>query len=216
MLMKQISILILLFFAPTMLVAQEFYGGVLGGFNGSQIDGDFASGYNKMGMVAGTWIQRDLSRNLYWGMEIKFNQKGARVMPTNKNNNHKYVYRLNYIDLPVLLGFRYEYFSVFGGLSYGYLVSKSGYDNFGYDPVVQNDDIADWEVGFFAGMKVDFDQISTQYWASKMMLELRFQYSMISIDQRHDFFWLAHSVGQYNNVISTVLYYRFDWAGLSK
>jgi hypothetical protein len=214
--MKQLLLLILLCFASIALSAQEFYGGVLGGFNGSQIDGDFTSGYHKMGLVGGVWIQRDLSRNIYWGMEIKFNQKGARVMPTNKNENRKYVYRLNYIDLPVLVGFRYENFSFFGGLSYAYLINKNGYDNFGYDPVVQNDDITDWEVGFLGGMKIDFDHINRQYWARNLMLELRFQYSLVSIDKRHDFFWIPYSVGQFNNVISTVLYYRIDWAGMNR
>lgn len=193
--------------------AQEFYGGVLAGFNGSQVEGDLTSGFNKMGLMAGVWTQRDFSEKFYWGMELKINQKGSRIMPTTRNGNWKYVYRLNYIDLPVLVGYHYKpYLSFFTGLSYGYLFNKNGYNSFGVDPTVAYDYISDWEMGMFAGIKVDFERLVEQEWARKFMLETRFQYSLLSIDNAHDFFTYYLSIGQYNNVISTVLYYRIDWA----
>jgi hypothetical protein len=145
-------------------------------------------------------------------MELKVNQKGSRIMPTKKNDYWKYVYRLNYIDLPVLIGYHYKpYLSFFTGLSYGYLFDKNGSNNFGEDPSIEYDYISNWEIGMFAGLKVNFERLVDRNWAKKIMLETRFQYSLLSIDNDHDLFTNYYSLGQFNNVISTVLYYRIDW-----
>lgn len=201
---------IILFFSGS-LFAQEFYGGVLAGFNGSQVEGDLSSGYNKMGLISGVWVQRDLSENFYWGMELKYNQKGSRILPTKKNDYWKYVYRLNYVDLPVLLGYNYKPFSFFCGLSYSYLINKNGANNFGEDPTVMYDYISKWELSMLAGIRVDFNKLVERNWTRNFMLETRFQYSILSIDDAHDFFFDYWSNGQFNNVISTVLYYRIEW-----
>lgn len=195
------------------LKAQEFYGGVLAGFNGSQVEGDLASGYNKLGLEAGVWAQRDFSDKFYWGAELKLNQKGSRIMPTKRNGYRKYVYRLNYVDLPVWIGYQVlPDISVFGGLSYGYVFHKNGMDNYGVDPTVLYSDVSNWELGMFIGFKVDFERIVEQRWARDFMLETRFQYSALSIDSGHDLFFNYFSLGQFNNVISTVLYYKIDWS----
>ena len=211
--LKKLFFLILLISCSLNVFSQEFYGGVLGGFNGSKVRNDRSLGYNKMGLVAGAWVQRDISQHFYWGMELKVNQKGSRKLPT-RNDNWKYVYRLNYIDLPVLFGYQYKpYLSFFAGLSYGYLFDKNSYDVYGFDPLIEYDNISNWELGMFAGIKVDFDRLVKQEWARKFMLETRFQNSLFSIDKTHDFFTYYLAIGQYNNVISTVLYYRIEWPG---
>jgi hypothetical protein len=208
--MKKFYILITLSLLTFGLSAQEFYGGVLAGFNGSQIDHDGAGGYHKMGLVGGAWVQRDLSPNWYWGMELKVNQKGMRIKPTKENNQKKYIYRLNYIDLPVLIGYSYDpTFSFFGGLSFGYLFNKNAYDNYGKVLAVNNDNITNWEAGMFTGIKTDFEELVNRPWAENFSLEVRFQYSLVSIDEYHDFFTqYKSSIGKFNNVISTVLYYQ--------
>lgn len=193
--------------------AQEFKGGIMAGFNGSQLDGDFAKGYHKMGLIGGTWIQRELSDDFFWGMELKYIQKGSRINPTNRNGNWKFIYRLNYIELPVLIGYNYQPFYFFTGLSYATLLSKSGYNSFGEDPLVTYDTTSRWELGMFAGIKVDFERLVSRGWAKQCILETRFQYSVLSINKPHDLFTNYFSTGQFNNVISTVLYYRIEWAG---
>ncbi|MDA3816796.1 MAG: porin family protein [Prolixibacteraceae bacterium] len=208
--MKKFYILITLSLLTFGISAQEFYGGVLAGFNGSQIDHDGAGGYHKMGLIGGAWVQRDLSPNWYWGMELKVNQKGMRIKPTKENNQKKYIYRLNYIDLPVLIGYSYDpTFSFFGGLSFGYLFNKNAYDNYGKVLAVNNDNITNWEAGMFTGIKTDFEELVNRPWAENFSLEVRFQYSLVSIDEYHDFFTqYKSSIGKFNNVISTVLYYQ--------
>lgn len=211
--MKQLIFALIFTFCSLYSFAQEFYGGILAGFNGSQVEGDVTSGYNKMGLVGGAWIQRNINQNFYWGMELKVNQKGSRIMPTTKNGNWKYVYRLNYIDLPVLLGYNFKsYLSVFGGLSYGYVFNKNGYSSYGLEPTVKYDNTSKWEMGGFLGLKVDFDRLIDRRWTKNIQLETRIQYSMLSIDESHTFILMTNynRRPQYNNVISTVLYYRIE------
>lgn len=194
-------------------VAQEFYGGVLAGFNGSQLDGDGSRGFNKLGLTAGVWTQRDITPQFYWGMELKMNQKGSRKL-INKYDNWHYVYRLNYIELPMMVGYHYkDYISFFAGASYGYLFNKNGWSTDGPDPTVLYDDVSNWEMAYLLGIKVDFQRLVKKQWAQNFMLETRYQYSLFSIDEKHDFFTYYLTIGNYNSVISTVLYYRVDWPG---
>lgn len=214
---KKILFLFSFLICSLLVSAQEFYGGVLGGFNGSQVEGDLGAGYHKMGLIGGVWTQRDLTDDFYWGLELKIIQKGSRIKPTEKNGYWRYVWRLNYIELPVFVGYRFlNDISVFGGLSYGYKFLERGYNNNGEDPSILYNDIANWELAMFVGFKVDFERLVDAYWAQKFMLETRFQYSAVSIDSGHDLFLKYPSVGQFNNVISTVLYYRVDLGRFSK
>ena len=184
----------------------------MAGFNGSQVEGDKSSGYQKMGFVGGAWTQTDVNEKVYWGLELKFNQKGSRINPTAKNGYYKYIYRLNYIDLPVLAGYRInDKVSAFAGLSLGVLLSKSGYDLYGPDPTIAYSSLHDWELGMLAGIKVDLDQILQYDWARKFVFDIRFQYSMLSIYQDYSPFFSYYTLGQFNNMISMALFYRIDF-----
>ncbi|MBP7507644.1 MAG: PorT family protein [Prolixibacteraceae bacterium] len=192
--------------------SQSFYGGLMAGFNGSQVEGDKSSGYQKMGFVGGAWTQTDVNEKVYWGLELKFNQKGSRINPTAKNGYYKYIYRLNYIDLPALAGYRInDKVSAFAGLSLGVLLSKSGYDLYGPDPTIAYSALHNWELGMLAGIKVDFDQILQYDWARKFVFDIRFQYSMLSIYQDYSPFFSYYTLGQFNNMISMTLFYRIDF-----
>jgi hypothetical protein len=210
--MKKIIIIAILLFAAIFAFPQSFYGGLMAGFNGSQVEGDKSSGYQKMGFVGGAWTQTDVNEKVYWGLELKFNQKGSRINPTAKNGYYKYIYRLNYIDLPVLAGYRInDKVSAFAGLSFGVLLSKSGYDLYGPDPTIAYSSLHNWELGMLAGIKVDFDQILQYDWARKFVFDIRFQYSMLSIYQDFSPFFSYYTLGQFNNMISMALFYRIDF-----
>ena len=104
--MKRFLLLIfLVVFAVGLAKAQRFAGGVLAGFNGTQVEGDSYKGYHKPGALAGFYVQTDLAPAIFAAMEIKFSQKGARKNPTTKDPT-KYIMRLNYIDLPVYMALR--------------------------------------------------------------------------------------------------------------
>jgi hypothetical protein len=209
--MKRCCLLFLFIVCLGIANAQEFYGGLLAGFNASQIEGDRSSGYNKPGLVGGAWVQRDFSQRLFGSMEIYYTQKGSRLLPTRKNDYYKFVYRLNYIELPVSVGFKLNNdFRFYTGLSYAYLFNNSGFDDYGRI-LVDDYGTSNWEMGILAGMKVNLTRLIDQYWAEKFKLDIRWQFSVFSIDQNHDFFlsnkgYLRES--DYNNVISFVLYFQ--------
>ena len=210
--MRKLFILLTLTVISYTAFSQSFYGGLMAGFNGSQVEGDKSSGYQKMGFVGGAWTQTDVNEKVYWGLELKFNQKGSRINPTAKNGYYKYIYRLNYIDLPVLAGYRInDKVSAFAGLSLGVLLSKSGYDLYGPDPTIAYSSLHDWELGMLAGIKVDLDQILQYDWARKFVFDIRFQYSMLSIYQDYSPFFSYYTLGQFNNMISMALFYRIDF-----
>jgi hypothetical protein len=78
-------LLLIVFLIPTLASrAQKFEGGVLGGVNGSQVRGDFTSGYQKPGINAGAYVNYNWSEKTFWGMELRFSQKGSRKTPMPK------------------------------------------------------------------------------------------------------------------------------------
>jgi hypothetical protein len=209
--MKRTAIFIFFLLFSAKLMAQTFYGGALGGFNASQIDVDFLRGYNRLGANVGAWVHTNLENNFFMGMEIKFSQKGSHKRPT-KNDPYWYLYRLNYIDLPVIIGYQYEEaVSAFAGVSFNYLANSSAKNYTG--KLVMDDYIkaAPWEIGGLLGVKVDFERLVSQPWAQRTTLDFRFQYSLFSVTSPHWFFLGNLYYGQFNNVISTTLYYRFDY-----
>lgn len=125
--MKKIYLaLFILLISLPLLNAQRFKGGVIGGINASQIDGDTWAGYYKMGLVAGAFVKTDFVDK--WGgqLEIKYSAKGsANAFSTS----YPVLIRLRYIDLPVLATYEaIENLKVEGGISINYLFDAQYYD----------------------------------------------------------------------------------------
>ena len=199
--MKQILMLaVVMVFVTGVVKAQRFDGGILAGFNGTQVEGDTYKGYNKPGVVAGFYVQTDLAPAIFAAMEIKFNQKGARKKVTTKDPD-KYIMRLNYIDLPVYLAFRTsDRGSIIAGIQPGYLLSGKEYDNYGeFQPEDQNA-FNTFDLQALIGFQFDFlDQVKA---------DLRFALSVLPVrDQpgETNYYWLN---SQFNNVISLAFYYQ--------
>ena len=182
--------------------AQRFEGGILGGLNGSQVAGDFTHGYHKPGVLLGGYVQTDLSPVVYASMEIKYSQKGSRKNPDPKTQDQeKYIMRLGYMDVPVYLGFRTsENISFLAGLSAGYLMHSGEWDNFG--KFVPEDETPFSAFDFQALLGTRFEL------TDRMKLDLRLAYSFIPIrDLPVNELWYWRD-NQFNNVISTAIYYR--------
>ncbi|MGC8864163.1 MAG: porin family protein [Bacteroidales bacterium] len=114
--------------------AQQVFGGLVFGVNGSQVAGDVASGYDKAGIHAGIFAYTHLSEKSVFQMELVYSQKGARKNPSEKNGYQQYLLRLNYIDLPFIYKYIYnEQLSFEAGLSYGYLLYHYEEANFSLD-----------------------------------------------------------------------------------
>ncbi len=97
--MKHI-ILVLLFIASfSFLNAQNFDGGLVIGYNISQIDGDAFAGYHKAGASLGGFVSYRLNRTLVLQPEILWDQLGSA------GKNVAFSNRFNYISVPLLLKF---------------------------------------------------------------------------------------------------------------
>jgi len=184
--------------------AQMFEGGILAGFNGTQVAGDAYEGYHKPGILAGGYIQRDLAPAVFAGMELKFSQKGARNRQNPQNPApDKYIMRLNYADLPVFLGFRTNnVISVIGGVSLGYLISSVEINEDGKFPPQDQVPFNNLDIQPFLGFRYDLTE--------KIKSDLRLAYSVIPVRGKPDrdlWYWRQN---QFNNVISLALYYRLD------
>ena len=210
-------IFILVAFSLT-LKAQRFQGGLLGGFNGTQVDGDRYRGYHKPGLLAGFFVQTALAPAVFAAMELKYSQKGARSRPKIINNNNqgmqvynepiddsgmqKYIMRLGYAELPVYAGFRTgEMISVIGGVSFGYLLHSGEFDDYGKFPGESEQAFNSVDVQPFIGFQFDF--------LDNLKLDLRLAYSVLPIrgEPLDSYYWIS---SQFNNVISMAFYYRLD------
>jgi hypothetical protein len=207
----KIALLLIFFVFSLPVFAQKFEGGLLAGFNGSQVRGDQSNGFHKLGFVGGAWVLTDISDKIYLSGEIKYNQKGSRQNPNKKNGYVLSLYRLNYIDMPLLIGYRYkDYLSFLGGLSFGYLMNSSLRDNYGEVKDYEGS-LHSYEIGMFVGAKVGFDRLIDRDWARKFIFDLRYQFSAMSIYKGNDLFFYYSPYGQFNSLISTSLYYTIDF-----
>lgn len=206
---KNILLLILFIMLVNVSFAQRFEGGVLAGFNGSQVEGDSFRGYYKPGILAGFYVQTDVAPAIFAAMEIKYSQKGARnKIKTGENvvvDPEKYIMRLGYAEVPFYMGFRTnDRGSIIAGLSVGYLMHGKEFDEYGEFVLEDQNAFNTIDLQPFLGAQFDF--------LDNVKVDLRFALSVLPIrgqpgEDATNYYWLNN---QFNNVISLALYYRFD------
>ena len=185
--------------------SQRFEGGVIGGLNASQVDGDLYRGYKKPGIALGGYVQTDLSRTVFAGMELKLMQKGSRNIDSLATNGQiKYIMRLNYIDLPVYLGFRTsERISVLVGVSPGYLISGTEYNDYGKFVKEDQKPFSELDLQALLGFRFRITR--------RLFVDLRGAYSVLPIREKPGnalWYWKSN---QFNNLLSTTVLYRLDF-----
>jgi hypothetical protein len=186
--------------------SQRFEGGLLGGLNASQVDGDSYKGYHKAGVVLGGYAQTDISRNLFAAMELKFAQKGSRnVDSTAMYDQVKYIMRLNYAELPVYLGIRTsEKTSLIAGASFGYLISGKEFNDYGEFPPEDQHPFKAFDLEAMLGFRFQI--------TDRLFLDVRGAYSVLPIREKIEnadlYYWRDN---QFNNVLSTTVLYRLDF-----
>jgi hypothetical protein len=85
----------------------RFHSGIIGGISTSQVDGDNLGGYDKVGIKAGVFVNRNFSKPFSIQMELLFIQKGSRA-PVNPDDNSYFIMRLNYAEVPVMFRYRFS------------------------------------------------------------------------------------------------------------
>jgi len=150
--------------------AQEFKGKLMGGLNGSQVDGDGIGGFHKPGFLAGGAIayplkddQLEIEANIY------YIQKGSKS--TDQDPGFLKI-RLSYIEFPLLLN--YWFFDrIYGqsGLAFSYLLKAKIDDGFGFTDRDDDFNLVDFAImaGFGYAVTQRFD------------LSIRYSHSLTSI-----------------------------------
>ncbi len=182
--------------------SQRFDGGFTSGFCLSQVDGDTWSGYNKIGIVAGGFVNTKITERMKAQYEVKYIQKGARQSFDPKNPDVLKSH-LEYLEMPVTLNYslKSDSFLIETGLLLARLIRSRAYDSFG-ETALQNP-YHKFDFGVIIGGSYNINK--------HIRLNIRYTYSILRIRKIEEplFGWWWYYRGDYNNVISASIYYQF-------
>ncbi len=199
---RKLFIAVGLFFVLNGALAQRFDGGLIAGFNATQVEGDNLSGYHKPGILAGAFVQTDIAPAVVAGMEIKYSQKGSRRKYNPKQPDvDKYIMRLDYIDIPLFVGFRTsDKGMVIGGIAPGILLQSKELNSDGELPEPDRQEFNTFDLQPFLGFQFDF--------LERLSVDLRLGISVLHCsDKPAASNYYTHN-GLFNNNISLAFYYN--------
>lgn len=180
--------------------AQEFNAGVFGGVTMSQVDGDSYGGFNKLGLTAGVFVNRELDYNIHWQLEIKYVSRGAyENFGPDDPRIDKSVYR--YIELPLSVHYLYnEKIQIEIGISPEILLSFTNFDEYGQtDPSLYPENRR-FGLSAFAGI---------YYWfVPRTGVGLRYTYSAIPFRDPQEWNHPRYR-GYFHNVLCLTMAYKF-------
>jgi hypothetical protein len=196
-------------------VPRVFYGGLTGGMNLAQVDGDRFAGYHKIGGNVGGIIYAQLAKHTALSMEILYSQKGSKsniVLNTGYSNGlgvnyiiTNYSINTNYAEVPVMINYFDKRKSHFGvGVAYSRLVSytENIQTNLGGVPV----DPAKFQ---FRKDNADIIAGAQLHLVKGLFLNVRFQYSLFPIRTEVPLKPYFSRASQYNNMWVIRLMYLF-------
>jgi hypothetical protein len=189
------------FFIASTIFAQDFHGGVLGGLSTSEVSGDRLQGPHKAGLYLGAFVNRYFSQRSSIQMELDYIQKGSRENPTEENGYQSYLLRLNYIELP--LHYKYDFHpkgTLETGLSLGVLVHN-------YEEANESTDVAGKDD--FETLDLSFNIGAYYTLIENLRINIRYSNSLLPIRPHAGGASYHLNQGQYNEVLSFVLYYEF-------
>lgn len=203
--MRIISLLIVLIFIPVFVSAQEFHGGVTAGIVGSQVAGDGFSGLHKGGLYAGGYVNLDVSKRSAFQMELTFFMKGSQENPREKNGYIDYLFRVNYIEMPVLYQFKIGRFVIEAGPSAGVLVSYFETDLNGYEISDQPDYNKPARLTLQINLGLRF------FITKKFGADFRWNSSLLNIRSQNvtGDVWRIWGYGQFHDALVLSFFYQF-------
>ncbi len=202
--MKKVCFITLLLLVNIVVYSQNFKGGFTAGLVGSQVDGDGYGGYNKAGIFAGGWVSYEFNEYSSFLMELTYFQKGSRHNPDYENGDfNSYIFRTNYIEVPLLYQYKLKWFVLEGGPSLG--VSA------GYYEKANEDELSD-DQGYNRPARLTLQaNLGARFLLNEnFSFVMRINYSTFNIryDKNYDDGWSSGPRGQFNNALVAALYYR--------
>ncbi len=183
--------------AGSVVIAQDFNGGVLGGLSASEISGDRLEGPNKAGVYLGVFVNRYFSKRSSLQMELDYIQKGSRKNPDSLDYS-TYLLRLNYIEMPI--HYKYDFHergTLETGLGFGFLI-HSYEEADGYEEV-SGSDFQTLDMSFNIGA---YYRIFENLW-----INVRYSNSILAVRPHASGQSYKWNNGQYNEVLSFTLHY---------
>lgn len=204
-LLTKIKLIILLsaVLYPAFLISQNIRGGLITGFNMSQVDGDEVYGYHKYGLNTGAFAIIPLYNKFSFSLEILYNQKGSYQRPWLPDDtvNGAYKLILNYLDVPFLIHFEDKEVIKFGtGFSWGRLVEFKEWEHeqrISWD--TPNGPYKRSDINFLFDVQLRLIQ--------GLSFDMRYSYSVAKLRTRT--FLTGETRKQFNNMISLRLVYVF-------
>ncbi len=196
--MKNLFLFSIFILFSTVLIGQQFKGGINLGLMGTQVTGDDLAGFNKAGIKAGGFVSMALNDKSSLQMELNFIQKGSRKNPDSLDYS-TYLMRTNYVEIPVHYKYYWNKYAITfeGGASIAALVYslelRNGVDDM---PVAFNRFDYSWEIGIFY-----------QLW-ERTAINVRYSYSILAMRPHYlgQSTWRNH--GQYHETLGISLYYQ--------
>ncbi|MBU8893252.1 MAG: PorT family protein [Bacteroidales bacterium] len=196
--MNKYFLIIALVFFSTNIYSQTFGGGAMAGLSTSQLDGDNWGGYAKAGLTFGIYTNTKINKYIDAQLELRYVQKGSKS--DNKDQSVFYLSKLNYIELPLFLKYRFlDKFSASIGFAAGYL-QKSTEDKDGIGDEPADPPFNEFEFSGLAGI----EYLITEH----LFFNVRFNYSILPVRSHpgEQTSWIDK--GQYNNVLTFTVYYQ--------
>ena len=154
--------------------AQVFKPGLIVGISGAQIEGDGYGGYDKIGFIAGGFVNTDLSEKLSTQFEIYYINKGSfDALHPDKGDYNSFKVNLNYIEVPVALRYKQHKFMIEVGLYLGKLVGTPTLSNENGEVFVNQYPFKSFDFGGLLGV--------SYYLNDHFILNLRSKNSLIPI-----------------------------------
>lgn len=145
----------ILFFQKNKLQAQTFEGGLVVGFNMTQLDGDDLAGWNRIGMNVGGRVAITPYEKWKFNLDLLFSQKGSGAAPGQFSSYDKV--RLNYVEIPIQVNYMdwldedgFYRLHFLAGLSYSQMVDFKVIRQDGTD-TTELEDFKKWNANFQLG-----------------------------------------------------------------
>lgn len=193
--MRKIAYFVLIILANN-INAQEFNGGIYGSIVASQVDGDFYSGYNKLGFGIGGYVNRFVHNKIALQLALRYIQKGSY----KKSDAVYYQCNLQYAEIPLSVRyFHWEKIDIEAGVSIGYLI-KAKEKRDGYE-IINAPLFNKTELSSIVGVNYD---------ASKRInIGCHFMYSLLFV-RPHSKNYNSMKSGQHNNLLMFTLAYKLS------
>ena len=196
---NKFAILIFCGFLALSIQAQNFGGGIILGLSTSQVSGDNLGGFNKAGILAGGFIDLQLSTTLKGQMEMTFIQKGSNNANMNKNSISDI--SLSYVEIPLLLKYQQSStIAIEGGIETAFLISSSDNDIYGQISANSTRKFNTTDISIFIGLDYFINP--------RLILNSRISNSILPIRAHASGATFQLNKGQYNSVLSFALHYH--------